>query len=287
MSINARKLIAHASRDLFIVRPGGLDAKAFALSAAGLAKTMHRVATISRAEVSKRIAKKARDAIRQHVAAIVEGAQWGGKAGISLAEFWEPVIVGASQDVAGDLRRDALNDVQSIISQAYSRTSLLLGQPERTPASAWLKPSREIADRLLTPMELTTQRQFREAIQRAEREGMTRAESAQYARDEVERKAPSRANTAGNVVAQEGWKEGSVPAMEQGGVIEVSVIGCMSREEDRWNDISYQDYMFDADGRSPESSCNIKDVPIEFADKLFFHPNHTGVTVPSKFRSPQ
>jgi hypothetical protein len=285
MTVNARKLIAHASRGVFVVRPGGLDAKAFALSAAGLAKTMHRVATISRNQTAHRIALKARAAIRQHVDAIIEAGQWGGKAGISLAEFWEPIVISASQDVAGDLRRQALNDVQSIIGQSYSRTAMLLGQPERQPSSVWLKPARDLSDRLLTPMELTTQRQFKEAITKADREGMTRQESAQFARDEVERKSTSRSNTAGNVVAQEGWRDGSIQAMQEGNVVEVSVIGCMSREEDQWGSISYQDYMFDADGRQAESSCNIEDVPIEFADKLFFHPNHTGTIIASKFKA--
>jgi hypothetical protein len=285
MTINARKLIAHASRGVFVVRPGGLDAKAFALSASGLAKTMHRVATISRNQTAHRIALKTRASIRQHVAAIIEAAQWGGKAGVSLAEFWEPVVVSASQDIAGDLRRLAGNDVQSILGQSYSRTVMLLGGQEQTPPSEWIKPARELSDKLLTPVEKTTQRQFMDAIRKADKEGMTRKESAQFARDEVERKATSRSNTAGSVVAQQGWQEGSIPAMQEGNVVEVSVIGCMSREEDQWGSISYQDYMFDADGRSPESSCNIEDVPIEFANKLFFHPGHTGTLVASKFKA--
>jgi vacuolar-type H+-ATPase subunit H len=285
MTVNARKLIAHASRGVFLVRPGGLDAKAFALSAAGLAKTMHRVATISRNQTAHRIALKARVAIRQHVASIIEAGQWGGKSGISLAEFWEPAIIAASKERAGDLSRAAFEDSQRIISQSYSRIAMLLGQPERQPPSTWIKPARELADRLLKPMEETTQRQFKEAIAKADKEGMTRQESAQFAKDEVERKATSRANTAGNVVAQQGWQEGSIPAMQEGNVVEVSVIGCMSREEDQWGSISYQDYMFDADGRSPESSCNIEDVPIGFADKLFFHPGHTGTIVASKFKA--
>ena len=56
---------------------------------------------------------------------------------------------------------------------------------------------------------------------------------------------------------------------DQGGV--TRAIGCEAREA---GSPTYRG----------ESTCNIEDVPVSDADKLRFHPNHTGTMVPSKFR---
>ena len=55
-------------------------------------------------------------------------------------------------------------------------------------------------------------------------------------------------------------------------ITHVSVIGCEAREP---GSPQYRG----------ESTCNIQDVPINDADKLEFHPNHTGTIVPSRFRN--
>ena len=175
--------------------------------------------------------------------------------------------------------------VQSVMSQGYSKTSIILGHEGGDPdrAVVFRQESAEIARRIMG-LNDTTKDRVNGMIDQAIREEWSHGELAQRISEAAPDMASGRAMTIARTELNRAWARGSIEAMAEGGeVTHISVIGCQSREPESWNKDHYQEFMFDADGRSPESTCNISDVPIRFADQLVWHPNHTGACVPSRF----
>lgn len=171
--------------------------------------------------------------------------------------------------------------VQSVLAQGYSRTSDLLAQPGDPEQSLNMtRFARDIAEDIVGINE-TTRDQFRKVLESAIQDGLTTTETADRMRDKMGQNFRHRVNTIARTEVNNAYTRGALAAYQESRTLtHVSVIGCESRERERWNSPSYQPFMYRG-----ESTCNIVDVPVHDAHLLNFHPNHTGTLVPSKFRN--
>lgn len=208
----------------------------------------------------------------------------GGPTSITLAlPQHEAIWMQAIQDVfeaAGlDMDLTLVPPVREVLDQGHSKTATLFGLDIRPQDSAQVAAAaRQIASKI-TRINDTTRQKFADVIRAAIAEGLTVAETAARLRETMTAFNRSRLATIARTETMMAWTQGSVAAMrESGQITHVSVIGCESREYDRWGHPSFQQFMYRGEG-----TCNIQDVPVEDAAGLQFHPNHTGVMVPSRF----
>jgi hypothetical protein len=292
MTLSAHRIVTLAAVPGLRVPAGGWHHVQFKANAAALAKTTHRVATIARRTVGARIQKTVARHIRETVRRVAEQVGQGKSAGyrtkatttvtFSLSSLWEAALEDVTAQVNKELARKLLPDIQSIIGQGYSRTAMLLGGAGDGDPKEHLKAARVMAD-AAESMNQTTVDDVKRFVARGYGEGLSDADIASEVEAALQRRALARADTAARTITQQGWDKGSGEAMVDNGVKTFSVIGCTSREVDQWDKPGYQEFMFDEDGRDPESTCNIQDVPMEYWDELVFHPNHTGTRVANSF----
>jgi len=170
-------------------------------------------------------------------------------------------------------------EVQSTMAQGYSRTSVILGQPNDPAANAGISRRAQETARGLIKLDETTEQAWTRTVEQSLKDGDTVAETALHLEERVQAMARSRSMTVARTEAMKAFTHGSIQAFKESKTLShCSVIGCESRELERWTQPSYQQFMFRG-----ESTCNIQDVAVADLDKLNFHPNHTGVLVPSKF----
>ena len=195
--------------------------------------------------------------------------------------LWHQAIQEVFAEAKLDISTELVPPIQSVMAQAYSRTSLLLGLANTTEANQEIASlARTVASRI-TNISDTTRALFNREINQAMKDGLTVTESAARLRHVMPDIIEWRVNMIARTELNSAWTKGSIESMRQSNQLtHVSVIGCESREEDRWRQPSYQRFMYHG-----ESTCNIEDVPVTDADSLQFHPNHTGTIVPSKFRN--
>jgi hypothetical protein len=138
--------------------------------------------------------------------------------------------------------------------------------------------ARHIAERIVDINE-TTRARTETFIKRNLEIGLHPTALAEKLASEMDAFNKTRALTIARTESNRAWTQGTVEAMKEvGTVTHMSIIGCTSREEDRWDSASYQQFMYRG-----ESTCNAQDVPIGDMDGLNFHPNHGGTPVPSRF----
>jgi hypothetical protein len=170
-------------------------------------------------------------------------------------------------------------DLQGTMAQGYSRTHAMMGTEPPVNPPVWSTEVERFAQQV-TRVNDTTRQNIEATIRRGLESGQTIGEIAGQLVDDAAGIAQRRAITIARTEIGRAWANGAIRSMIEGGAVShVSVIGCQSREEARWGDLSYQPYLYRG-----ESTCNIKDVPIEDALDLEWHPNHTGTVVPSRFR---
>ncbi|CAK0774019.1 hypothetical protein CCP3SC15_4920001 [Gammaproteobacteria bacterium] len=297
--MNARKFVMLAAGREFRIPNGGWSSEDFKANGVPLIKAFNRVASIVRAKIGSAIAQKTRTHIASfadRVCAAVGDWKTGGKAkpagayggpsgeASNLKVEFDRAINEVYMGISKEFRDLIEKDVRSGVGQGYSKSNLLLGKKDRKKD---LKKLDKKAKRILKASDTvteTTKNEMHAFVEKMQDEGYTKKEAVSIFRQKMHERAQRRSLLSGRCVSTRCWHDGSFLAMAKAGVRSVDVIGCMSREQDRWEQPSFQPYMFDADGREPEGTCNIKRVPIEFADELEWHPNHTGTAVPSSFR---
>lgn len=269
---------------------GGWTADAFRENGVALIKTLTTTAKVVQRKAKPVIQKIVRDTLNRQLEQIIELAlrragsrSWKQSIEIShLAqeELWAQALKDVIDEQRLDIAVDLVPPIQSVMAQGFSKTGAMMGLPaDAVPGSAFAAKARSVATRI-TKISDTTRKDFERVIRGAIEEDLTVTETAKRLKAQMPQIAARRQETIARTETMLAWTEGSVASMQQSGVIlEVDVIGCESREEERWSSPSFQQFMYRGEG-----TCNIKAVPIGDADKLNFHPNHTGVVVPSKFR---
>lgn len=178
--------------------------------------------------------------------------------------------------------------VQTTVSNATNNTFDLgrdyclrvLGLDDDGLRQSVARDSLELARRI-TGINESTRDSVRALLQSAINSSNTVVEVADKLRTALRDWSETKVRTVARTETMLAWNEATAKTMLASGVVtHVSVIGCESREEERWRHPSYQRFMYRG-----ESTCNIRDVPVEDAPKLNFHPNHTGCMVPSRIRS--
>ena len=188
----------------------------------------------------------------------------------------EAVWANALEDVLGEqanvrLVTGYMPVAQSIAARAYERTTIIIGGDVASDANVSVLRRAQGLAREVTKINDTTRRNLAERLSRGVEEGATPYEIAKQIRDEIPDIAAKRIPTIVRTEVGRALDEGTKQSFKESpSITHVSVIGCKARE-----------------ANSPQynggSTCNAVDVPIQDIDLLFFHPNHTGALVPSKF----
>lgn len=188
-------------------------------------------------------------------------------------------VFGAS---GGMLEAELSPILTSVASQGFSKTQRVLGvPPDKVRAETFRQQTARIGARI-TGIDDFTKEKVRAKIRSAmDEEGATLRDVAGAVRESMGSITESRVACIARTESANVWNIGSTTAMKQvPGLEKVDVIGCESRERERWGDPSFAQFMYRGEG-----TCNIKGVPIEDAHLLVFHPNHTGAIVPGSFSS--
>lgn len=201
---------------------------------------------------------------------------------ISMASqeaLWAQAIQEVFSETSGELVVDLIPPIHSVMGQAYNRVSVLMGQEASQAGNALIaRQAQGIASKIVNIND-TTREMFQQAIRGAIDDGLSVTETASRLEQVMTGFNRTRINTIARTELSRAFTKGSIAAFQESDTLtHVSVIGCESREEDRWGTPSYQQFMYRG-----ESTCNIQDVPVDDADKLNFHPNHTGTMIPSRF----
>ncbi len=271
-------LIAVVGKGLEIPE-GGWTAAEFARQGTLLLRVMHRLAQLTQRRAIPHVAKTAKKVMRRQMKKVVEKVLSRRSAKDTLLEvlapdmsgLWHQALEEVFRETGVEAAMELMPPVQSVMGRGYSVTNELLAQEGEVAANQRLaREARDIAQRIVGISD-TTREQFGREIQRAIDEGLTVTETADRLVERFPDMAQSRINTIARTELNNAYAKGSVASMQESGVVtHVSVIGCQAREP---GSPQYRG----------ESTCNIQDVPIADADKLEFHPNHTGSIVPSGF----
>lgn len=280
-------IIGHMAKGLEIPEDGW-NRREFARQGRLLIRAIDRLAKITQRKAAPYVAKIARELFRLQLNEVIRRATSRSRSNRSAKHSGTLIELIFPGD--GDIWTQALNEVfaeanldavaklqppiESVMSDGYQGTEILLGMEDsnrREVARAIARDSREIAGRIVGIND-TTLDQFDRHIRGAIEEGLTVTETADKLRVEMDDIFRGRVNTIVRTELNNAWTQGSVRAFQESeSVTHVSVIGCEAREP---NSPTYKG----------QSTCNIEDVPVADADKLEFHPNHTGTLIPSRFR---
>ena len=293
MRFNAQRLINLVGTKALVIPLEGWRAHSFRLHGAAMIRTLRRVALITQRQQLGEIVRVTTQQFSAQLAEIMKRfharATFGHhgrsvKASVDIfTSVHEELLRGIIKEVLEETGERAtvriLPGIQSTLAQGYSKTSILLSQKPDPDANQGLqRRARELAQRV-TNLSETTKKRLDTVLQQAVKEKLTITETATEINSKIPKIQAARAVTIARTELNNAWTEGSVQAFKESSTITlVSVIGCESREVDRWDSPSYQQYMYRG-----ESTCNIQDVPVADSDKLEFHPNHTGTMIPTGF----
>lgn len=283
MPLSAPNLIQAISGKAFRVPEGGWNARTFAVHGALLIKTLVRTAKIVQRKAAPALARAANEVFRRQLEKVIEIATRHVRKDpmreLMLPNHeavWQQAIEQVFRDAGVEIITHLTPPIQSVLAQGYTKTSFLLGM-DVDPAwhGALASIARDIA-KDITGINETTRLMFQRHITEAIRDGATVAETVKDLRETIPDINAGRQLTIARTELNHAWTKGSMVSFkESGGITHVSVVGCEARE---WN--GPPEYFYRG-----EPTCNIKDVPLHDADKLEFHPNHTGVVIPSAFRT--
>lgn len=261
--------------------PGGWNAVTFRSRGRLLILTLARVAKLTQRRATSVVAHRVVQMIRRQVENTIRIAETSAGVRTSiefsagqLTDMWMNAIEEAMRDAGIRATASILPPVQSVMAQAYSQASTVLGQNADEAISArFVEESMEIAQKI-TRVSETTRDQLRDTILDGIAEGRTVTELSSDLRDTMDGLAHTRSLTIARTELNNAWTKGATASYQESETItHVSVIGCEARED---NSPQYRG----------ESTCNIEDVPIADADKLEWHINHTGTLIPSQFAEP-
>jgi hypothetical protein len=188
--------------------------------------------------------------------------------------LWAQAIEEVFADKDSEFDIALLANVQSVGVEVHRKTTVLLG---RKLTEAGVEKIRrrmiDLAADVGAKVNATTKKRLYRTVERSLMEGNTVSETLKIVRAASEGVAKGRIPTITRTMMGLAADEGNKAAYLEGGdVTHVSVFGCQSIEP---GSPTYRGI----------HTCNIQDVPVEDMDKLFFHPNHTGTIIPSRFRN--
>jgi hypothetical protein len=187
------------------------------------------------------------------------------------AELWREVIVAVLEDFDAELTVEMLPRYQSVATEVFDKTTVLLGATPPKQAGRIIIPVAKKLASQVTRISNTTRAHMADVIEEGLQQLKTVAEVAKDLRDMLPQRMWSRIPTIARTEMGRAVHQGSALAMRHSGkVLTVMVIGCQAVEP---NIPTYE-------GRP---TCNITGVPIHDADKLEFHVNHSGTLVPETF----
>ena len=296
--LGARELVA---LNVKVTPPeGGWDADSFRRDGVQLikgltrlAKVVQRTAGAALARVLRRImVAQVEEAIRRGEPRVLRVARLRGaevegtkvmEVLLSVAtdeDIWAKALDEVLRETGLEFALEVVPPIQSAAVQGLAKTSLAIGSDVSHVTESFTKAEVTRIGRRIVGINETTRTKFRQIIRGAIKEKLTVPETAKRLRQKMVGFTRNRINTIARTEVQSAWTRGAVQSMQASEVItHVSVIGCESREEKLWGKPSYQQFMYRG-----ESTCNIENVPVGEANLLNFHPNHTGVVVPSRFR---
>ena len=277
------KLIQAIGGKGLVIPPEGWNAASFARHGQGMILALARVAKITQRREAANLALKCNQMFRRQIQEVNKRViQW------SRSKAPKPVVVELDLPQNAHLWVEAMNEVfaeagldavgavmpsvQKVMAQGYSRTSILLGQEPDDVSRLVTIQSRSIAQRI-TAISDTTRERIMTVVKDSLESNLSVVETAAAIESAASQIYGNRSLTIARTELNKAWTKGSVGAMQESSTItEVSVIGCEARED---NSPTYRG----------ESTCNIQGVPIQDADSLEFHINHTGNIIPSAFRN--
>lgn len=290
---NAKALLEITGGKALIIPKEGWTGQTFRKNGLPMIRAMYRISQIVRRQAQAEVARRAaqvfelqlEELVRRFLALDRGFGRRSVKAEGDLEIFLEAdknlfldLINQVLKDTGSKTRAKIIGPVRSVMDQGYSKTSMLMGQVAKEGNSALAARSLNLADKI-TDISERTRGQFRRILTEAVDEKLSVASTVRRLRKEMPKLNGQRALTIARTELTNAWHQGAIQSFKESETItEVSVIGCESREEDRWEQPSYQQFMYRG-----ESTCNIQDVPIKDADKLVWHPNHTGTLIPSAF----
>jgi hypothetical protein len=279
------------------VPPGGWTAQTFAAHGLPLLRAITRQAFLTQRRAIPFIARKAHELFKRQmdrviarVLSLTRQSMRSVKAEppiqIVLAqheELWVQALNEVFAESGLEIVAELIPPIQSTMAQGYSKVSELLGHKVDPDRSAHLTRLANHIAQKITKINDTTRDKFRTNIQTAIGEGLSVAETAIRLRESMTEVHRSRITTIARTETNNAWTNGAAAAYKESETLtHVSVIGCESREEERWGTPGYP-WMWRG-----ESTCNAEDIPISELDAFMvisFHPNHTGTLIPSRFRN--
>lgn len=289
--LNAARLIAYLGGKALVIPPEGWRASSFRLHGLAMIRTMHKAALVTQRQQMAQIVRDVTRAFIRQIDEVLRRFLATSSFGRSVKVNTTDVFLNAHETLILEILNDVLEEtgakvlaeivpgVRSTLDQGYSKTSVLLAQDPKVRDNPNLqRRARELAARI-TGIPDTTRKRFETILKNSVANKLSVAETTKAIREKLPKIQANRALTIARTELNRAWTDGAIQAFQESKTLTtVSVIGCESREEDRWDQPSYQQFLYNG-----ESTCNIQDVPVADADKLEFHPNHTGTMVPSGF----
>lgn len=289
--LNAARFVAAVGGKALIIPPEGWRAGTFRLHGRAMIAAMHRAALITQRQQQSGIVRDTARAFTKQIEEVIrrfESASGFGRRNVKVSG---DIFLPAHEDLVLEILNDVLREtgaevtaeilpgIRSTLDQGYSKTSIFLAQdPKMRDNPNLQRRARELAARI-TNISETTRKRFQTVLKQSVRERLSVPQAVKLIREKLPKIQANRALTIARTELNRAWTDGAIQAFQESKTLTlVSVIGCESREEDRWDSPSYQPYLYRG-----ESTCNIQDVPVADADKLEFHINHTGTLVPSGF----
>mgnify|MGYP003631505908 CR=1 FL=1 len=183
----------------------------------------------------------------------------------AMNNAFEKFNINATAD-AGPIVEQQSTGIQSDV------TTVVGGRrPTKTEISRMKPRARNLAAKVKNVSE-TTRTKLAKEIQRAIDDRLTIPETVKRLRKRVPQIAANRIPTIARTEMGNAADQINIDTLQEMQVVShVSVVGCQAIEAS-------------APTHNGVPTCNIQDVPIEEADLLTFHPNHTGLIISSRFR---
>lgn len=290
---NAKALLELTGGKALIIPKEGWTGQTFRKNGLPMIRAMYRISQIVRRQAQADVARRAaqvfdlqlEELIRRFLVLDRGFSRRSVKAGSDLEIFLEAdknlfldLINQVLKDTGSKTRAKIIGPVRSVMDQGYAKTSMLMGQVAKEGNSALAARALNLADKI-TDISERTRGQFRRILTEAVDEKLSVASTVRRLRKEMPKLNGQRALVIARTELNRGWYEGAVQSFKESSTLtHVSIIGCESIEQERWDQPSFQQYMWNGKG-----TCNAEDVPVQELDKLNFHPQHTGSPVPSGF----
>lgn len=190
-----------------------------------------------------------------------------------LLALWLLAIQQATQRTSMDIALVTTPIVQSVVQDVYVKIMTLLGvSANKVQVTLMTNRARNIA-KSLESITQTTNDRMSSAVENAISSGMSMAAVVALLKAKMTSIVSNRVNTILRTEMGKAADEAATSAYSDSkAVSHVSVVGCQAIEA------GIPTY-------AGIPTCNIQNVPVAQSRRLSFHPNHTGIIVPSAFYS--